>query len=37
MLKLAKNAMIWRENTDSESIEVRKRVNTLVCAISGFI
>ena len=37
MLKLAKYAMVQSKNTDSESIEVRKRVNTLLCAISGFI
>jgi hypothetical protein len=33
MLKLAKNAMIWSKNTDSESIEVRKRVNYLCLRI----
>jgi hypothetical protein len=30
MLKLAKNTMVLNKDTDSESIEVRKRVNTLV-------
>jgi hypothetical protein len=35
MLKLAKNAMIQNENTDSDSLEVRKRVNYLSLRISG--
>jgi hypothetical protein len=35
MLKLAKNTMVLNKNTDSESIEVRKRVNYLSLRIPG--
>ena len=37
MLKLAKNVVIGSENTNSESIVERKRVNTFVWEFHGFI
>ena len=37
MLKLAKRIMVQSKNTDLESMEVRKRMNTFVRKSHGFI